>query len=232
MKSKIFTLIELLVVIAIIAILASMLLPALKNARAKAKQITCLSNIKQIGNCMALYSSDYDGYICKSWDGASTWTKQMIDLSYLKKIPEAKMPGNSPFICPNGANNSYCWGPSGAWDYAELPVRYYASSYGLSNPAAGHFTWSPTTWHYHRFSTLRSPSTNLFLGEASTYHGGYYNPGFGYWLERHFNKMTVLFVDLHTDAVKKSDTSPGDAGAISDEQFAKWWTNIEYRHSY
>ena len=76
MKTRNFTLIELLIVIAIIAILASMLLPALNQARARARDIKCLSNLKQLGSATVMYTDDNRNTMMTAFDAGAPYLDQ------------------------------------------------------------------------------------------------------------------------------------------------------------
>src|SRR6266542_6676413 len=93
-RSRAFTLIELLVVIAIIAILAAILFPVFAQARSKARQASCTSNMKQIGLAVSMYADDYDEALIPQGLGNGPKWRPWMQLSqpYVKN--------KQVFICP------------------------------------------------------------------------------------------------------------------------------------
>src|SRR5579871_5556649 len=95
LKQKAFTLIELLVVIAIIAILAAILFPVFAQAREKARQTTCLSNLKQIGLGTMMYVQDYDETYFSGW-GSGGGPEPGLIIWRVAILPYVKMGGRVP----------------------------------------------------------------------------------------------------------------------------------------
>ncbi len=128
-----FTLIELLVVIAIIAILAAILFPVFARAREKARQASCLSNLKQIALSTMMYAQDYDevmpiSYITDAGSPGnvygSTRFPQEIVAPYVKNTQVFRCPSDSPPSNYNGAGGAV--------------QPYFNNSYGINvTPIAG-----------------------------------------------------------------------------------------------
>ncbi len=192
-STKRFTLIELLVVVAIIAILASMLLPALSRAREKARQASCISNLKQMGMGIALYTSENDDRYMPYYDAVvGTWHG-----GYLPPFIGAEPyhvttnPNFSPILkCPSD-NSAF--------------TSIFEPSYGYTYQIVNRLT--PLPLFCYRQGDIRNPDRTIIIGDG----GHLAEDGYAAYIllynyvqrdlwPRHASNANILWADGHVSA--------------------------------
>ncbi len=226
-----FTLIELLVVIAIIALLASILVPSLQQAKELAKATMCKSNVKNIGTGIAIYTNNWNGYLpaegrwpynlaiqektapagmfkCPAANKVGLpFTDGLVDLRlYYSKASASDAPWaiayKSGFLLTINAPVSYGWNYRAMYDPDPLLYSQYSGGKN-SMPASRYRPGMILLTENNNSSTMQEYSA--IISDPTSQNGN----GLGALKERHQKKGTMLFLDNHVEALGFWDTVDG-----------------------
>jgi len=208
-RHRLFTLIELLVVIAIIAVLASLLLPALSQARERSRTILCVSNLKQLGLGPLQYASDYAGWLnncgspssADSWKGDYIhWMAQIGDYIGVSFSEANKYQAyHGVFNCPTQKNSS----PD-----TSMGEKGFYGGYGWNSTGCG---YNKDARPRVSMNKVNSPSEKFMLGDTSDqeytkrgdrpwmYFYMYYDYGLAWCPMRHYKGGHFAMLDGHVE---------------------------------
>jgi prepilin-type N-terminal cleavage/methylation domain-containing protein/prepilin-type processing-associated H-X9-DG protein len=162
---KLFTLIELLVVIAIIAILSSMLLPALAKARLKAQSIACINNLKTSIMMISIYIDEQDDYLPGNYGGPN----QQVNQTWGQHLDKLNLLDKKTALCP-------AWKKPAIWEFnLSYGGNYRTKYYKL----ADYFKYRKATNPFYHANSKggNAPSTTVELGDSVTDTGKHTNNG-------------------------------------------------------
>ncbi len=223
-----FTLIELLVVISIIAILASMLLPALSLAKENALAVVCIGNLNQNNIAYQIYASDNDT-ICHQmqWGGGHDFWQQRLYNS-------GSISAQDTFSCPSMSGERY--------DPNDIFTGYGAIIDPTDPPGVGNirnFLYStfPYDTRFYRLSRLIGPDSVALICDSSDGHGianVVANPNGTYQTTRIWKTATFPTDTIHLRHARRANVAyadghvePSDADRLKEAEFAGGWLGFE-----
>ena len=230
-----FTLIELLVVIAIIAILASMLLPALNKARNQAKKTTCTNNLRQQGIAMALYTADFDFYPQAGpvvYDAALSSASWKLQLAHYAGLDINASLADKKAFCGKGMFKCPDWRMENMSIAIASTVPQVTGGYGYSYCTGDVLGYISSTLNYvTRPNMVTKPSETVGIGESSDHYSTstsqtnycYATLGRNYFDGRHDNYTTmgVLWLDGHSSMIKNQVLYDGDPTLLNKYYFTR-----------